>query len=58
MLDVTGVPCAVGDVATFIGRDGASLITVEDAAVMGGLAPYEVLTGLSQRLEHSYREAP
>jgi alanine racemase len=58
MLDVTGVPCAIGDVATFIGRDGASLITVEDAAALGELSPYELLTGLGQRLEHSYRGAP
>jgi alanine racemase len=58
MLDVTGVPCAIGDIATFIGRDGASLITVEDAAALGELSPYELLTGLGQRLEHSYRGAP
>jgi alanine racemase len=58
MLDVTGVPCAIGDVATFIGRDGTSLITVEDAAALGDLSPYELLTGLAQRMEHSYREAP
>jgi alanine racemase len=58
MLDVTGVPCAIGDVATFIGRDGNSLITVEDAAAMADLAPYELLTGLSARAERSYRDAP
>ncbi len=50
MLDVTGVPCAVGDVATFIGRDGASLITVEDAAALGG--------ALAVRIAHGTRPAP
>src|SRR5262249_19936384 len=32
MLDVTGVPCEVGDVATLIGRDGDDEITVSDLA--------------------------
>jgi alanine racemase len=58
MLDVTGVACAIGDVATFIGRDGKSLITVEDAAAMAELSPYELLTGFGARAEHSYRDAP
>jgi alanine racemase len=56
MLDVTGVPCAVGDVATFIGRDGSETITVEEAAAVAGLSPYELLTGFGARAEHSYHE--
>jgi alanine racemase len=57
MLDVSGVPCAPGDVATFIGADGDVLLTVADAAARGALSPYEVLTGLRARLPRHYREA-
>jgi len=56
MLDVTGVDCAIGDVATFIGRDGAESITVDDAAATASLSPYELLTGFGARMEHTYRE--
>ncbi len=56
MLDVTGVPCAIGDVATFIGRDGDATISVEDAAASAELSPYELLTGLGARPEHTYRD--
>ena len=54
MLDVTDKSCEVGDVVTFIGRDGAALLTVADVAAMGGLSPYEVLTGLRGRLPRAY----
>ena len=54
MLDVTGVPCAVGDVATLIGRDGDQEITVEAVANGGALSPYEVLTGLRSRLDRRH----
>jgi len=50
MLDVTGAPCAPGDVVTLMGRDGGELITAEDVGAACGLSPYEVLTGLRQRL--------
>ena len=55
MLDVTGVPCAPGDVATFIGADGGAQLTVAEAAAQGDLSPYEVLTGLRSRLPRLYR---
>jgi alanine racemase len=51
ILDVTGVPCAVGDAATLIGADGGDLLTVEAVAARGGISPYEVLTGLRQRVQ-------
>ncbi len=54
MLDVTDVPCGVGDVATLIGRDGADEITVSELAAFGGLSPYEMLTGLRGRLPRRY----
>ena len=57
MLDVTDHRCAVGDIATFIGSDGAERIAVSDVATAAGLSPYEILTGLRQRLVRVYRDA-
>jgi alanine racemase len=58
MLDVTDVPCEVGDVATLIGREerGQALLDVETVARTAELSPYELLTGLRGRLEHVYRD--
>ena len=56
MVDVTDVPCELGDVATLIGRDGGEEITIADVAAFGGLSPYEVLTGLRGRLPRRYLE--
>ncbi|MCX5766989.1 MAG: alanine racemase [Gemmatimonadetes bacterium] len=50
MLDVTGTACSLGDVITLMGRDGDALVTAEDVGAACGLSPYEVLTGLRQRL--------
>lgn len=50
MVDVTEIACEVGDIVTFLGRDGAETITVEMAAELGGLSPYELLVGLKLRL--------
>lgn len=56
MLDVTNVPCAVGDVVTLIGIDGPEERSLErvawDAEMM---SPYELLTGLRARLTRIYR---
>ena len=57
MLDVTGVPCALGDVATLVGCDGGGELTVEEVARTADLSPYELLTGLRPRLARVYREA-
>lgn len=54
MLDVTDVPCAVGDVVTLIGGDGDDLLTVQDVARFGHLSPYELLTELHSRLPRLY----
>lgn len=54
MLDVTGVPCELGDVATLAGTDGGDEITIVEMAGAGGLSPYEVLTGLRPRLDRVY----
>jgi alanine racemase len=54
MFDVTDVPCQIGDVVTFIGRDGDDEITVSEVARLGGISPYEVLTSLRARLPRRY----
>ena len=54
MIDVTTIPCAVGDVATLIGRAGDTVLTVERVADDAGMSPYELLTGLRSRVERSY----
>jgi alanine racemase len=54
MVDVTAAPCAVGDAVTLIGADGGDAITVEAVAAAADLSPYEILTGLRQRLVRRY----
>jgi alanine racemase len=54
MIDVTEVPCEVGDVVTLLGRDGVDVIEVGELAEASGLSPYEILTGLRQRLPRRY----
>ena len=58
MIDVTAVPCRVGDVVTLIGRSGNSLLTVERVADAAQMSPYELLTGLRSRVERTYSEPP
>jgi alanine racemase len=50
MVDVTDVPCVVGDVATLIGTDGAATVSTEQVAEMADLSPYELLVGLALRV--------
>ncbi|MGH7655812.1 MAG: alanine racemase [Gemmatimonadaceae bacterium] len=50
VLDVTDVPCVEGDVATLFGADGGDLLTLEAVAAWASLSPYELLTGLRQRV--------
>jgi alanine racemase len=54
MVDVTGVPCTPGDVATLIGRDGDEELDVNRVARFAEMSPYELLTGLRQRLPRRY----
>jgi alanine racemase len=56
MLDVTGIACEVGDVATLMGRDGDELLDVNHVARSADMSPYELLTGLRQRLPRVYVE--
>jgi alanine racemase len=57
MLDVTGVDCQVGDVATLLGTEGDEHIDIMELAAMGELSPYELLTGLRSRLARRYVQA-
>jgi alanine racemase len=56
MLDVTDVPCAIGDVATLLGADGDHTLTAEAVGRAAGLSPYEILAGLRLRVPRQYRE--
>ncbi len=56
MFDVTDVPCAVGDVVTLMGQDGGRLLTAEEVGATAGRSPYELLTGLSVRLDRVYHD--
>ncbi|WP_411279927.1 alanine racemase [Gemmatimonas sp.] len=50
MVNVTDVPCGIGDVATLIGTDGAATVSTEQVAEMAELSPYELLVGLALRV--------
>ncbi|MBI2795637.1 MAG: alanine racemase [Gemmatimonadetes bacterium] len=54
MLDVTDVPCEVGDAATALGADGGEAITAEELATLAECSPYELLCGLRMRLARRY----
>jgi alanine racemase len=56
MIDVTGVPCVIGDTVTLIGRDGPGLLDVGGVAAVADLSPYELLTGLRCRVHRRYLE--
>lgn len=53
LVDVTDVPCAVGDAVTILGDDPS--LTLSAVAERGGISPYELLTGLRLRLPRHYR---
>jgi alanine racemase len=58
MLDVTGTTAALGDLVTLLGEDGEDVITVSELATSSDISPYEILTGLRQRLPRRYRDEP
>jgi len=57
MLDVTETDAALGDVVTLLGRDGDDVVTVSELAALGELSPYELLTGLRERLPRLHRDS-
>jgi len=54
MADVTGIPCAVGDVVTVFGRDGDEFIPVEELAEKAGTISYEMTCALTERVARVY----
>jgi len=54
MLDVTDVPCELGDVATLVGRDGDESLTVDAVADTAQMLSYELLVGLKLRVPRFY----
>lgn len=54
MIDVTDIPCAIGDVATLIGRDGDDVLTVDEVAATAQVLSYELLVGLKLRVPRVY----
>jgi alanine racemase len=51
-VDVTGIPCRVGDTVTLIGSDGKDNVSaLEFAARMPATHHYEVLTRLNPLME-------
>ncbi len=50
MADVTGVACKTGDEAEFFG----DRISIREVAERAGTIPYEILTGISQRVKRIY----
>lgn len=57
MFDVTGTDAALGDVVTLLGRDGGDEISITELAARSELSPYELLTGLRERLPRRYVHA-
>ena len=55
MLDVTGVECNVGNVATFLGHMGDLELPIAEVAEHSGLSPYELLVGLRLRAARVYK---
>jgi alanine racemase len=58
MLDVTDTTCAVGDEATFLGRQGGAELSIAEVAAAADLSPYEILVGLRLRAVRTYSGAP
>ena len=47
-------PVACGDVATLIGEQGDEIITAKELATRAGTIPWEILTGITSRVERVY----
>ena len=60
VVDVSMLPerIAPGDEAVLIGRQGDEEITAVELAERAGTIPWEILTGITSRVERLYRETP
>ena len=57
VLDVTDVPgVEAGDVATFVGVDGAESLALNDVAAEAGTIGYEILTRIGSRMGRVYED--
>lgn len=57
MCDLTSVPVAkVGDEVILVGKSGSNCVTVSELAHRLGTIPYEILTGLSERVPRLYND--
>jgi alanine racemase len=56
MVDVTDVPCEIGDVATLIGRDREDVLTIDEVAATANVLSYELLVGLKLRVPRLYTD--
>ena len=54
VVDVTDIPCDVGDTVTVIGTDGGACVTADDIAAIDGTINYEILCRLSSRIPRVY----
>ena len=55
MVDVTGIPdVGIGDVVTLLGTDGGETLTADDMAQMIDTIGYEIVCGISKRVERVY----
>ncbi len=55
MADVTAVtPAAIGDEVILIGRQGSDEISASELAAKAGTIPWEILTGITKRVERVY----
>lgn len=55
MVDIGGNSAWNEDEVVLIGRQGDAALTTEDVALAAGTIPYEILTGLNERIPREYR---
>ena len=51
VIDVTGIDCRPGDVATIIGKDGGNELTASEVAQRAGTINYEFVTRLNPLIQ-------
>jgi len=54
MVNVTGIPCKVGDEAVLLGVQGEERISPVELADIADTIPYEITTGISKRVPRVY----
>jgi alanine racemase len=54
MVDIGSDSAWNEDDVVLIGRQGDAMLTAEDVALAAGTIPYEILTGLNERIPREY----